>query len=113
MHMNVGLRVRANIHVLRVFIRRHLCKFALSWCLVRLFVIQVPSDSIVNSAMTRVFDKYYSKAKAPPLVTKMARMLPEATIALCKSLTGSQVVPVLSDDYAEDLEVRSVSAVSS
>jgi dynein heavy chain len=89
MHMNVGLRVRANIHVLRVFIRRHLCKFALSWCLVRLFVIQVPSDSIVNSAMTRVFDKYYSKAKAPPLVTKMARMLPEATIALCKSLKQS------------------------
>lgn len=55
------------------------------------FNITVPSDGSMNIALTRIFDRHFTKAKAPTNVTKLARMLPEATIALCKSLKQSLV----------------------
>ena len=54
----------------------------------------VPSDSSLNTALTRVFDRHFSKAfskKSGSPVIGIAKMLPEATIALCKSLKQALV----------------------
>jgi len=48
--------------------------------------ITLPSDSNMSIALTRVMDRHFTKCKAQPHVIKFAKMLPEATIALCKSL---------------------------
>ena len=46
----------------------------------------LPSESSMSIAMTRVFDRHFTKCKAQPHVIRFAKMLPEATLALCKSL---------------------------
>ena len=55
------------------------------------FNLTVPSETSMNAALTKVFDRHFTRNKALPAVIKFAKMLPEATIALCKSLRQALV----------------------
>ena len=55
------------------------------------FNLTVPSETSMNAALTKVFDRHFTRNKALPPVIKFAKMLPEATIALCKSLRQALV----------------------
>jgi dynein heavy chain len=55
------------------------------------FNLTMPSENSMNAALTKVFDKHFNRSKAPASVIKFAKMLPEATIALCKSLRQALV----------------------
>ena len=65
--------------------------------------ITVPFDKNISTAMTKIFSEFFSIAQTAEMVLKMAQMLPEATIALCKSLKQTLASSDTKIHYSFDL----------